>query len=42
MGSILYSLNDDWNTPMGVAFEGLNANMKLFPAITDNDSKVSV
>ena len=34
MGKLLFSHNGSWDSPMGVAFEGLDVGVPLFPAIS--------
>ena len=41
-GELLFGLNGDWKAPMGVAFEGLEKSLKLFPAITASELKLEV
>ena len=41
-GKIYYGLNGDWGEPMGVAFEGLDVNAGLFPAITCSEMNIFV
>lgn len=41
-GKILFGLDGEWGEPMGVAFEGLDADLGLFPALTGQGMKVSV
>ena len=33
-GKLLFSHNGSWKAPMGVAFEGLDAGVALFPALS--------
>ena len=37
-GDILFSVGGQWTAPMGVAFSGIPADKKLFPAITGGNS----
>ena len=41
-GELLYGLNGDWKEPMGLAFDGIEKNIKLFPALTGSEVKLAV
>ena len=41
-GKLLFGLDGDWSQPMGVAFEGIAKDARLFPAITASHLKLSV
>ena len=41
-GELQYGLNGDWNKPMGIAFDGIDTDIKLFPALTASDLKMGV
>ena len=41
-GELLFGLNGDWKEPMGVAFEGLEKSLKLYPAITASELNLNV
>jgi len=41
-GQLLFSLDGDWNKPMGVAFEDIKKDIGLFPALTASNMEVFV
>ena len=41
-GEILYSIDGQWSAPMGVAFDAIDTNIKLFPAVSGQSCTVHV
>ena len=41
-GKLLFGLDGNWGHPMGVAFEGVDTNVGLYPAFSGSWHKISV
>ena len=41
-GELSFGLNGDWKEPMGVAFQGLEKSLNVYPALTASELKLQV
>jgi len=41
-GELSFGLNGDWKEPMGIAFQGLDKSLNLYPALTASELKLQV